>query len=432
MFKFLQNSNRIKNSYSGPRKMRGLAVEQNNILMRKHRPDYVLFVTSVALLFIGLIVVYSISPGLAASQGVSQNYYIAKQLVSIALGLGAFFLFSSIPLSTLKRSKKILIWITAILVVAVQLFGEEVNGAYRWIQIGGFSFQVAELIKFTLIIWMASFIVTRIARDEMNSTNKMLRPLLVVLLMLGVLVAYVESDLGSAGVMFAILGIMAFAAGMPVKRVLLIGGVVLIGTILAISTSDYRRDRLETFVNPAADCQNAGYQSCQALITVGSGGIFGLGLGNSVQAYGYLPEAANDSIFAIIGEKFGFVGSTLIIGLYGLLFARLRRIVQCSQDLFSRLFVIGVLAWLSTQAIINMGAMIGLLPLKGITLPLISYGGTSIIFVLAALGVVFRISRYTSYAPVRNVRLSVEGDRNESFTRRRGQRRPYYASASSR
>jgi cell division protein FtsW len=435
MFKNLLNKN--KRTALNPRNSKRFNDSSNSSsqsIARMHRPDYVLLIASVALLVVGLIVVYSISPGLSASQNVSQGYYIAKQIISIVLGLAAFFIISSIPLDKIKRSRRALIWVTIIMIAAVQLFGEKVNGAYRWIQIGGFSFQVAELIKFTLIIWLAAFLVTRLSRGEISSTEKTFKPLIIILVLLGAVVAVMESDLGSAGVMVAILAIMSFSAGLPIKKLAIIASVILIGGLLMISTTEYRRDRLTTFFNPTKDCQADGYQSCQALIAVGSGGVFGLGLGNSVQAYGYLPEAANDSIFAIIGEKFGFVGSSLVIGLYALLFSRMRRIVQCTQDLYSRLVVIGVLAWLSVQAIINIGAMIGLLPLKGITLPLISYGGTSLILVLAALGVVFRISRYTAYAPVRNVSASgEEGEtKRENTSSRRGQRRPYYATASSR
>lgn len=434
MFRGLKSPSRSRSSrFSYSRKLQDLTVERDSLVMRKHRPDYGLLIIPLALLVLGLIVVYSISPGLAASQNVSQNYYVAKQVVSIILGLIAFAVFSSISLSTIKNSKRILLGLTAVMVVAVQIFGEKVNGAYRWVQIGGFSFQVAELIKFTLIVWLAAFLVSRISQREITSSDKTLKPLSFILFLIGAVVAYLESDLGSAGVMMAILVVMAFVAGLPIKRLALIGGIVLIGTIMAISTTPYRRDRLATFLNPTSDCQSAGYQSCQAMIAVGSGGMFGLGLGNSVQAYGYLPEAENDSIFAIIGEKFGFIGSGLVIGLYALLFARMRKIIQCTQDLFSRLFVIGVLTWLSTQAIINIGAMIGLLPLKGITLPFVSYGGTSIILILAVVGIVFRISRYTAYAPVRNVQVGEgEGTNRENTIGRRGQRRPYYASASSR
>jgi len=178
----------------------------------------------------------------------------------------------------------------------------------------------------------------------------------------------------------------------------MIGGLVVLLLVIAISSSSYRRDRLTTFLHPQKDCQTTGYQACQALISVGSGGALGLGLGYSVQAYGYTPEASNDSIFSIMAEQFGFVGTVLILVIYGAFIARLKRIAEHTADQFARLVVVGVMAWLSTQMFINIGAMVGLLPLKGITLPLISQGGTSLVFLTAALGVVFQISRYTSYS----------------------------------
>ena len=160
---------------------------------------------------------------------------------------------------------------------------------------------------------------------------------------------------------------------------------------------DYQRQRILTFINPDLDPLGAGYHVAQSKIAIGSGGILGRGLGHSYQIYGYLPEAANDSIFAIMAEKFGFVGITVIVGVYMALFARLRRIVLYAPSMYARLLVVGVLAWFSTQTIINIGAMVGLFPLKGITLPFVSYGGTSLLFVTAALGLVFQISRYTTY-----------------------------------
>lgn len=425
----------------GPRRNRSrnrtprLGAESDNSpeVFRRHKPDYWLLIISLALLIIGIIVVYSISPGLAAAEKVSENYYVTKQFIAMGLGLAAFVFLSMVPMSALKRAVKSLVWLCFIMVVIIQIFGEESNGAYRWIQLGGFSFQAAELIKFTLIIWLAGFLVERLANKEIHSTDKTLRPLLIVMGIIGVLIAGLESDLGSAGVMIAIIVVMAFSAGLPIKKIGLIGAIIAIGTVLAISSTPYRRERLTTYLNPTSDCQDAGYQSCQALIAVGSGGVFGLGLANGVQAYGYLPEAANDSIFAILGEKFGFLGASAVIGLYVVLFARMRRVILRTADSFPRLVVIGVLAWLSTQAIINIGAMIGLLPLKGITLPLISYGGTSLVFVMAAIGVVFQISRYSSYSTVRNASLSEEkGGNGENTFGRRRQRRPYYAANSHR
>jgi cell division protein FtsW len=169
-----------------------------------------------------------------------------------------------------------------------------------------------------------------------------------------------------------------------------------------------------TFLNPTADCQNEGYQACQALITVGSGGMFGKGLGRSVQAYGYLPEAANDSIFAIVSEKFGFVGASIIIGIFIGLFRRIKTIAEQAPNDYSRLLVSGILAWLSIQMIINVGAMIGLLPLKGITLPFVSYGGTSIIFVMAAVGIVFQVSRYTDLTRSRKMTIKNYGEQSKT------------------
>lgn len=402
---------------------------------RRHKPDYMIILISVALLITGLIVVYSISPALAAGQDVSGSYYVTKQIIAILLGLAAFVTFSTLPLKVLKRNTRLLIWLTIIMVVLVQLLGEEVNGAYRWIQIGGISFQVAELIKFTLIIWLAGFLISRLAEGSIESTNKTLKPIVIVLGLVGLIVVGLQSDLGSAGVCVAIIGIMSYVAGMPLKRIGLILGIVAIGLFIAVIATPYRRERISTFINPTSDCQSAGYQSCQALIAVGSGGIFGLGIGNGAQAYGYLPEAENDSIFAIVAEKFGFIGSSAVIALYALLFSRMKRIIKRTSDSFSRLFVIGVLAWISIQMMINIGAMVGLLPLKGITLPLISYGGTSLVFTLAALGVVFQISRYTSYSSVRNAVINDKkgGSSNEkNSSGRRRQRRPYYATSSDR
>lgn len=212
---------------------------------------------------------------------------------------------------------------------------------------------------------------------------------------------------------------MWFVAGLPVKRVLQFLGVVAIVLALAIGTSGYRRDRVMTFMNPERDCQTSGYQACQALIAVGTGGLFGKGIGHSVQAYGYLPEAANDSIFAVLAEKFGFVGVSALLVVFWAFFTRLKNIMERAPDNFSRLVVAGILAWLSTQTIINIGAMIGLLPLKGITLPFISYGGTSIIFVTAAIGLVFNISRYTTFGvnegPGPETRLSNNPNRRYSL-----------------
>jgi cell division protein FtsW len=384
----------------------------------------------IGLLAVGLIVVYAISPGLSIQKNVGENYFVGKQAIAIGLGVAAFLATAHLPVTWWRRLEKPLLITAGMAAIAVRLFGSEINGAYRWIQVGGLSFQAAELIKFALLVWLAGFLTDRIRQQQVDNYQLTFKPLLYALVAIAFVVGVVQSDLGSTGVMVAMMAAMILIAGLPLKRIMLIGGVVIFAVIILISSSSYRRSRLSVYLNPSQDCQNAGYQACQALITVGSGGLLGMGLGRGVQAYGYLPEAANDSIFAIFAEKFGFVGTTLLIGTFGALFARLKRIIERAPDMYSRLLATGILAWLSTQTIINIGAMIGLLPLKGITLPFISYGGTSIIFVCAAIGVVFQISRYTTYGSITSetTRTSYAND----STNRRGLRGAYHPNPGSR
>jgi len=391
---------------------------------RRHRPDYLLVVLSVILLALGLIVVFAISPGLSAQQHVGSNYYVNKQLLAIVLGVLAFVAVANLPVQWWRRLELPLVVSACFAAIAVRLFGEQVNGAYRWIQIGGFSFQAAELIKFALLIWLAGFLADRIRNGEIGNTQKTFKPLVIVLVVIAVVVGKLESDLGSSGVMVAIMAAMVYIAGLPLRRVALIAAAVLVGASVLIASSGYRRARLETFLNPTRDCLGTGYQSCQALIAVGSGGVFGKGVAQGVQAYGYLPEAANDSIFAIFAEKFGFLGCSVLLALFVGFYARLKRIMEHAPDNYSRLLVTGILAWLSTQTIINIGAMLGLLPLKGITLPFISYGGTSVLFVTAAVGIVFQISRYTTYSVTSNTQT--EGNRYDDRTDRRRLRGAYH------
>ncbi len=367
-------------------------------LGRKHRPDYWLLILSAILLAVGLIVVYAISPALSAAQHVKGDYYVSKQLLAIGLSVVAFIVTTQVPLSWWRRAyKPLLIAAAAATLLALIIPVNPAYPAHRWVRLGGLSFQSVELLKFAVLVWLAGFLAGRIRAGSITDANATLKPLFYALIGIGVVVAGVQSDLGSTGVVVAMMGTMAFVAGLPLKRVFQIGGILLIGLILAVSATPYRRDRLQTYLHPEANCKTSGYQACQALIAVGSGGIIGLGLGSSVQAYGYLPEAANDSIFAIYAEKFGFIGSVALLGVFVAFFARLKSIAERSEDDFTRLLVIGVLAWLAVQTLVNVGAMIGLLPLKGITLPLISYGGTSVVFTAAAVGLAFQASQYTSF-----------------------------------
>ncbi len=404
---------RPRNSVTARR--RPQILQQQMQLGRKHKPDYWLLIWCAALMAIGLIVVYAISPALAITNNVSSNYYVNKQLIAIALSLVAFAITANVPLKTWRQAYKPLLIIAGLAtLLALLLPVNPLYPAHRWVRLGSFSFQSVELVKFAGMIWIAGFLAERIQTDTIRSVRQTFRPLLLALLATGVIVAGVQSDLGSTGVLVIMMGTMAFIAGLPMGRIVLIAGAVVIGLILAISATPYRRARLETFLHPDSNCQGSGYQACQSLISVGSGGIVGLGLGNSVQAYGYEPEAANDSIFAIYAEKFGFVGTIVLLLIFGFFFTRLKTVAERLPDNFSRLLVIGVLAWFSTQALINIGGMIGLLPLKGITLPFISYGGTSVVFSAAAVGLVFQASQYTSYSAPR-VTSSGPDDQRRNF-----------------
>jgi cell division protein FtsW len=399
---------------------------------RRHRPDYILVILSTILLAIGLVVVYAISPALAVEKHVSNNYFVTRQLISIGLGIVVFGITAKIPLDQWRKAfKPLLIVASLATLMALALPTNPDYPAHRWIRAGGLSFQSVELLKFALLVGLASFLAQRMRMRAVADTKKTLQPLLIALGVIGVIVAGIQSDLGSTGVIVAMMGVMAFVAGMPMKRLLMIVGVIGVLLVLAISATPYRRERLFTFLHPESNCLTTGYQACQALISVGSGGMIGLGLGRSVQAYGYLPEAENDSIFAIYAEKFGFIGVTVLLALMMALFARFKNIAERAPDNFSRLVVVGVLAWFSTQAIINIGAMIGLLPLKGITLPFISYGGSSVLLVMGALGLVFQVSRYTSHG-VTVQDEEFNGERDENSRDRRRVRGAYHPDFSSR
>ncbi len=383
------------------RNTRSQVREEALSLGRKHRPDYWIIIICALLLAVGIIVVYAIGPALKITTNLSASYYTSRQIIAVVLSAVAFIFTATIPIQKWKENTKWILWIAIIATgLAVVLPVNPAYPAHRWVRLGSVSFQSVELLKFGAVLWITAFLTKAVKNNTITDFKKTFKPLLVLIIISGVIIAGIQSDLGSMAVLLAMLGVMAFVAGLPIKKIMTIIGVVIIGLIIAIIIFPYRIARIEAYLHPSSsnNCQNASdYQACQALIAVGSGGMFGLGLGHSVQAYGYEPEAANDSIFAIYAETFGFIGSIILVGLFWILFNRFKIIAENLDDVYSKLLVIGVLTWLSVQTIINIGAMIGLLPLKGITLPFVSYGGTSIVFSAAAVGLVFQLSRYTNY-----------------------------------
>jgi cell division protein FtsW len=404
---------------------------------RRHRPDYWLLILAAMLLAIGLVVVYAISPALIVEKNVDGSFYVTRQIIAVALGLIVFGITSSIPMDRWKKTSTLLLIAAAVvtLLALIQPTNPDYP-AHRWLRLGPLSFQSVELVKFALLIWLASFLGRSIGQGTLKDDIKTFKPLLFCLGGVALIVAFVQSDFGSTAVITAMMTAMVFVAGMPMKRLVLVGGVIALVGVIAISAVPYRRDRITAFLNQGntTNCSSlkTGYQACRALVAVGSGGMIGLGLGNSVQAFGYLPEAENDSIFAIYAEKFGFVGVAVLLGLLLAFFSRVKRIMELAPDEFTRLLATGVFAWLAIQTLINVGAMLGLLPLKGITLPFISYGGTSVLFVMAAAGLLFNISRYTLFSVPRQSDVSNGRTGYEGSSDRRRVRGAYHPGAGSR
>lgn len=374
--------------------------------VRRHRPDYGIVVISAILMIIGIIVLFSIGPALQNSAGIT----VGKQFVAIVAGILAFAFASFLPLTFWNRAQPILIVVTIIASVAL-LFAPEVNGAARWIPLGPFSFQPSELLKLTLIVYLANFLARRGHNNALNDASQTIIPIGIITGILGVFVVFFQRDLGTMSVVIGIVLAMLYISGIRAKQLGIFLAAIVGSAVGSILIAPHRMNRVLTFLDPGADVQGAGYHINQALIAVGSGGIFGLGLGHSVQAYGYLPESATDSIFAVYAEKFGFLGSLTILIIFGALLFRIAKIVEACPNLYTRLLATGIFAWIFTQVTVNVGAMLGLMPLTGITLPLLSFGGSSLIFIMAGLGLVFNLSRYTKFEPKRGVNNAIRSDR---------------------
>ncbi|MBP9738276.1 cell division protein FtsW [Candidatus Saccharibacteria bacterium] len=398
----------------------------SSVLGRKHKPDYALVLCMTILLAVGLVVIYSVSPAISARLigDVDPNHFMYKQLTFLGLGFAVFTATSMLPLSIWNKLQKFIIWfaIASFFFLLIPALSINFGGATRWVSIGPVNYQPAELLKFGLVFSMALFFTNRIKAGILES-KETLYAFMIIFIAVSVEIVVLQKDLGTMIPIAAILLTMLYLSGISMKRFALVIAIIGVGGVLAIAGAGHRRERVLTFLNPGTDVNGSGYHINQALIAVGSGGIFGKGLGRSVQAYGYLPEAANDSIAAIMAEKFGFVGMISIFLLYGALLFRLIILVDRAPNTYLRLVSGGIFAWMSIQAFVNIGAMLGIMPLTGVTLPLLSFGGTSLIFTLAALGVAFNISRYTRLG---NDKPERQDDAYSTSRRRVG--RPRYAS----
>ena len=410
---------------------------------RKHRPDYQIVLYMGLLMLIGLIVMYAIGPQRAhvlnASYGTdnyTNTYFFIKQTVSLLLALAAFVALAKIPYTFFQRHARTLLLIgigacvLLALAAAVKLGIAQCSlGACRWFDLGPLgSVQPAEFLKFAVLVFLAGLLGSRFREGKVNDRGLTLIPVGIIFLVTVFLVIVVQKDMGTGAALIAIFVAMLIAAGLD-KRIglFLMVGVLILGTLMIV-IAPHRRDRITAFLRGDSASTNMNdpetYHITHAKIAIGSGGLLGVGIGNSVQATGYLPEAINDSVFAIMGETFGFVGLVVILCIFAALLLRLLRVADHLPNMTMRLMAVGVFGWLAAHVILNVAAMTGIFPLTGITLPLLSFGGTSMVFMAGALGLVFQLSQYTTND------ITIEGGQHEDSGSRRGVGRTRYAGRS--
>ncbi|MBR3319375.1 FtsW/RodA/SpoVE family cell cycle protein [Candidatus Saccharibacteria bacterium] len=373
--------------------------------MRRHRGDRIIVAMTLLLLFAGLIIIYAIGPMRAnflnATYGgdISENHFFIRQLINVILSIVAFVIAYKIPYEKMRKWGKWVLILGIVLSAGLWVLAKVGSGlakcelgACRWINIGSFgSLQPAEFLKLGLLMYLAQLAASRKAEGSINKSDFWL-PAGVASIVSLFFVIVVQKDLGTGVVLIAIILGTIFASGVELKRFALVLGAILIAGVGVIVTSPHRVERVKTFFNgDGADT----YHIENAMIAIGTGGLTGVGVGNSVQATGYLPESINDSVFAVMGETFGFLGLGLVVMIFVILLTRVMRVAELADGMEQRLMAVGVFSWIMVQMSVNVMAMTGLIPLTGITLPLLSYGGTSMMFVTVALGITFQLSCYT-------------------------------------
>lgn len=357
--------------------------------------DFTLVITILFLLGIGLVMVLSASSPSALSESGNSYSYFSKQLLFAILGLLAMVFISKIDYRFYQKFYKHAWILSVILLVAVKLIGTEVNGAKRWISITKtLSFQPSEVVKFLMIIFYAAILVKN--RDELKLYGKgFIKHFLYLVPIIGLLI--LEPHLSASMVIIGIVSIMMIVAGCKFKHFLLTGlgfGVPLLGA--AIAFSPYRLERFVTFLDPWKDATDSGWQVIQSLYAIGSGGLFGVGLGDSKQKYLYIPEPHNDFIFSILAEELGFFGCAVVLILFAIFIWRGILIAMKAPDMFGSLVAIGITSLVGVQVIINIAVVTSSMPVTGMQLPFFSYGGTALFLLLCEMGVLLSISRASS------------------------------------
>ena len=349
---------------------------------------HVLLFVTLALVAFGLVMVYSATSAPAALGNGNPTGYLERQAAYAFIGLVLLVVAARTPYRAWRNLAPGLVLVSLVLCVAVLAIGTPVNGARRWLTLGPAVFQPSELAKLAIALWAAAYLARRPAP---RTLAELMKPIGTVAAIFCALIV-IEPDLGTAICIVVMLSALLLVSGTPLPTLGAAGAIACSLGALAIWLEPYRRERLLSFLNPWDDAQNTGFQSVQALIAMGSGGIFGKGLGQGVQKINFLPEAHTDMIFAVIAEELGLIGSTLVIGAYAALgYAGLRIALQCT-DPFAKRLAAALTALICGQAAVNLAAVMGVAPLTGIPLPLVSAGGSSLVVALTAVGVLLNIA----------------------------------------
>lgn len=347
--------------------------------------DYQLLICVTGLIIFGLIMVYDAAVVQGFKDFGDKYYYIKQQLIWMVLGIFTLFFFTFFNYQFLKRLALPMFVFSLILLLAVFIpgLGFSAGGAHRWLNLGPVNIQPAEIIKLTSIILFASLFERKVRAFPFFST----------VFLVSFIIGFLQKDLGSTVVFFLTSVMVYFFAGAPIQYMLTLIPVSIVGFLIFVLSSEYRKNRVLAFLNPFSDPQGYSYHISQVLIAIGSGGFTGLGIGQSRQKFEYIPEVTTDSIFAVVGEELGFVGSVFLIGLFVFLIYKGFNITQNCTEPFGRILAFGLTCWLGIQTIVNLGAMVALFPLTGVPLPFISYGGSALLVNLMAVGILLNISK---------------------------------------
>ncbi|MFA6017597.1 MAG: putative lipid II flippase FtsW [Patescibacteria group bacterium] len=349
---------------------------------------------------LGLVLLASASGPLGFVKFHDSYYLLKHQLIFGFLpGMIGFIVASRVPYSIFRRFAGIMLIVSLALLLSVFIpgLGTDLGTfAKQWIALGTFTLQPSEIVKLTFLFYIAAWMEKRTERD-LQDVHAGLIPFVIVLsVVMGILL--LQHDTGTLGIIVAMALGVYFVAGAPIRYFFAFGGAGVVMFALLLKFSAYRYARLVTFLHPELDPKGAGYHINQALLAIGSGGFLGRGYGHSLQKFQYLPEVAGDSIFAVIGEELGFLLTTAFLVLYVTFLQRGFRIAANASDAFGRYLATGVMCWIGAQTIVNIGAMVGILPITGVPLPLVSYGGTALAVTLTALGVVVNVSAHAKAA----------------------------------